>query len=204
MPVKVKVCGITNIPDALAAANLGADMVGFVFAKSPRMIAPEIATQITSILPESVEKVGVFVNEPADVVRSVASRCGLTLVQLHGEQTPEFCPGLGVPVIKSLRIGRGRVPDPGDWAGVAKFLLLDTYVPGKAGGTGETFDWGLARGLAGKIPFILAGGLGPDNVASAIRAAKPFAVDAASGLEISPGRKDHEKMARFIRRAKEV
>ncbi len=200
----MKICGITRLEDGLAAAELGADMVGFVFAKSPRRVAPEAAAEIISRLPRTVEKVGVFVKEPAERVIDVAERCGLTIVQLHGEEPPEFYRALPVPVIKVFSLGRGRPPDPSRYADSVDYFLLDTFVPGLAGGTGRSFDWSLARGFGGSLPIIVAGGLNPENVQHAIKAANPFAVDAASGIESSPGIKDRGKMAEFIKRAKEV
>lgn len=200
----MKICGITRLQDGLAAAKMGADMVGFVFAKSPRRVAPEAAAEIISKLPRDVEKVGVFVEEPAQRVNDVTDRCGLTIVQLHGEEPPEFYRAVTVPVIKVFSLGRGPAPDPARYVDEVDYFLLDTFVPGLAGGTGRSFDWSLARGFGGSVPTIVAGGLNPENVRQAIKAASPFAVDVASGIESSPGIKDRAKMAEFINRAKEV
>lgn len=195
---------MTRPEDGLAAAKMGADMLGFIFAKSPRRVEPGVAAEIISRLPETVEKVGVFVEEPADKVADIAEKCGLTLVQLIGDISPEACRSLPVPAMKVFHLGREKNPDPAPYEGVVDFFLLDTFVPGLPGGTGKTFDWSLARGFGGTVPIIVAGGLNPGNVGAAIAAANPFGVDVASGTESSPGIKDHAKMAEFIKRAKEV
>lgn len=202
---QVKICGITNLEDALAAVEAGAEMLGFNFyRRSPRYIEPPAARRLVEQLPPGVLSVGVFVNEgrPEEVLR-LASEAGVGAVQLHGAETPEFCAALGgLETIKALRVG-------GDFRveSVASFrvgaVLLDAYVPGEWGGTGRTFDWGLARRareLAARL--ILAGGLTPGNVAAAVRAVGPFAVDACSGVEVAPGRKSPDLIRRFVETAR--
>lgn len=200
--VRVKICGITSIEDALAAVSFGADALGFIFAPSPRRVTMEEVRAIVRRLPPLVTKVGVFVNESVDRVEEIQDLCGLDMVQLHGDETEEEVTRLGNGVIKAVRV-RGAVP-PRDDAFSSATLLLDTYSPEAEGGTGRAFDWLLAAGPARRRPIILAGGLTPENVAEAVEMVRPHAVDVASGVECEPGRKDHEKLARFIRRAKAV
>lgn len=204
MRVRIKICGITRLEDALAAAELGADALGFnLWPGSPRFVPPEAARAIVSRLPPFVTPVGVFVNQPRAEVMRLAAAAGVALVQLHGDEAPPDCEGLGLPVIKAF-----RVAGPEDLEAIPAYrsaaaVLLDSRSDG-FGGSGRAFDWGLARRAAGARPLILAGGLSPGNVARAIRAVRPFAVDAASGLESSPGVKDREKMALFVRAAQEA
>ena len=197
--VRIKICGITNTEDAAAAAELGADAVGFVFAPSPRQLSPEKAREIIMALPPLVQAVGVFVDEGAEKVASIADFCRLDLLQFHGKESAAYCARFGRRVIKAVRVrNRGGLEGCSEYSSVVDALLLDTYVSGRSGGTGLTFDWNLALEAKRYGRIILAGGLNPDNVAAAISAAKPYAVDASSGLEQKPGVKDHEKMARFI------
>jgi phosphoribosylanthranilate isomerase len=198
--VRVKICGVTCIQDALAAVRSGADALGFVFADSPRRITPEAARRIARELPPFAARVGVFVNAPISEIRRMASFCTLTAIQLHGDEHDAMIEALALPVIKALRAAPGA-PDP-TTAYPNAALLLDTYAAGKMGGTGKTFDWRLAVDVAKIRPIILAGGLNPENVADAVRMVRPFAVDVSSGVEIEPGRKDHAKVQRFIREAK--
>ncbi|HJR06159.1 MAG TPA: phosphoribosylanthranilate isomerase [Pyrinomonadaceae bacterium] len=199
--VKVKVCGITNLEDALAALEAGADALGFNFyARSPRYIAPEDARRIIRALPASMFCVGVFVNEvDAETVAGKAETAGVAAVQLHGDESPEYCAALGVHrVIKALRVGEDFAPEQ-----AAQFpsesILLDAYSPRARGGTGETFDWELARRTRELVAQLyLAGGLTPDNVASAITAVRPFAVDVCSGVELAAGQKDAVRMRAFV------
>ena len=201
---KVKICGITNLEDALLAVKFGADALGFNFyEKSPRYIRPEKAREIIDQLPENILKVGVFVNEEMNKVVDIAGAAGLDAVQLHGEETPEFAAELkiksGLEIIKAFRVS----PDfkPGD---ILKYkvdaVLLDAYSPNEHGGTGETFDWTMARKIGSKM--YLAGGLSPENIAEAIAAVRPYAVDACSRLEITKGVKDQDKVKRFIENVK--
>jgi phosphoribosylanthranilate isomerase len=197
--IKIKICGITNLEDAEKAVELGADALGFIFSKSPRRVDAEIATEIIKALPPFITTVGVFVNESMDVVKHIASVCRLNVLQFHGDELPEFCSLFGRKIIKSFRV---KNPDdlsmlPG-YKGIVSAYLLDSRVKGKRGGTGEIFDWELAK-IA--IPYgrvILAGGLTPENVVEAIKAVNPYAVDVSTGVESAPGKKDFEKMKRFV------
>ena len=199
--VKVKVCGITNLEDAKTALDAGADALGFNFySRSPRYIAPDAARRIISVLPRQALCVGVFVNEesPATVART-AEASGVRFVQLHGDESPEYCAEVGGhQVIKALRVGKDFAP-----AQAAQFpagaILLDAFSAHARGGTGETFDWGLARRTREVVAQLyLAGGLTPENVAGAIAAVEPYAVDVCSGVEIAPGRKDAARVHAFI------
>ncbi|MBE0595687.1 MAG: phosphoribosylanthranilate isomerase [Desulfuromonadales bacterium] len=199
--VRVKICGITNIEDARQAAVSGADAIGVVFfAQSPRCVTPEQARRIVLALPPLVAAVGLFVNEAPESIREIASFCGLTALQLHGDEQPQECQLPPWRVIKAL-----RVRDSSSLAGLDAWpvsaLLLDAWAEGSYGGTGKTFDWSLATTASGR-PIILAGGLTPENVAEAVRVVRPWAVDVSSGVEAAPGRKDPAKVAAFIRAAK--
>ncbi len=198
--VRIKICGITNLEDALLAASLGADALGFIFyAKSPRKVAPEEARAIIAQLPPLVTTVGVFVNEDAALVRELATRVGLDWVQLHGTETPQYCRSLGRRVIKGFRIkDKSSLQELEPYRGAVQALLLDTYKKGQTGGTGETFDWQLAAEARQYGPIILAGGLTPENVARAIETARPQAVDVASGVEAAPGKKAPDKLKKFF------
>jgi phosphoribosylanthranilate isomerase len=205
MPVKVKICGITRLADAIAAAEAGADALGFVFyEQSPRCVSVEAAAAIIRALPPFVLKAGVFVNAPEDAVLRAIRQCQLNLLQFHGDEPPEYCRQFGLLSIKAFRIRDAAslqlLPHyPTDaW-------LLDAYHPAQPGGTGEQFNWDLA--LAARAwgrPIFLAGGLTPENVAQAVRRARPYAVDVSSGVEAAPGRKDHAKIKAFIQAAKTV
>jgi phosphoribosylanthranilate isomerase len=199
---RVKICGITNLEDALFAAETGADALGFVFyAKSPRCIAPDRAREIILRLPPFVAKVGVFVNEELDRMREIMAHCHLDYAQLHGDETPEQVTVLAPRAIKAVRVrSAADVERLSDYRAAA--YLLDAYHPTKPGGTGETWDWELAAVAKQYGPIILAGGLTPDNVATAIQRVHPYAVDVSSGVEAAPGIKDHQKVQRFIIAAK--
>jgi phosphoribosylanthranilate isomerase len=199
--IRIKICGITNLDDALLAAELGADALGFIFyPKSPRKVEPEAARSIIAQLPPFVAAVGVFVDEAAAVVQELAGRVGLDWVQLHGQESPEYCRNLGRKVIKGFRIqDEGSLRRLAGYQGAAQALLLDTYKKGQVGGTGEIFDWHLARKAKKYGPIILAGGLTSENVAMAIATAGPAAVDAASGTEVAPGKKDPAKLRAFFK-----
>ena len=202
MTVRIKICGITNQEDALAAARLGADAIGFVFATSPRKVSVESAREIIKALPPFVQTVGVFVDEDPERVSSITDMCGLDILQLHGNESVDYCSSFSCRVIKAVRMqSRDELKNLSKYLDVVDALLLDTYVPNKLGGTGITFDWQLAVEARRYGRIILAGGLNPENVAAAISMVKPYAVDASSGLERSPGVKDHEKMAQFIKEA---
>jgi phosphoribosylanthranilate isomerase len=201
--VRIKICGITNLEDALLAAELGANALGFIFyAKSPRKVDAETAHSIIAQLPPFVAAVGVFVDEAAAVVQELAAKVGLDWVQLHGQESPEYCRNLGRRVIKAFRIqDEDSLRQLAEYQGAAQALLLDTYKKGQVGGTGEVFDWQLARKAKQYGRIILAGGLSSDNVAVAIATAQPAAVDAASGTEAAPGKKDPEKLRAFFEAA---
>ncbi len=201
--VRVKVCGITNIQDATAAHLYGADALGFVFAKSPRRVERETVRDIIRALPPFTQLVGVFVNEVPEVVAETVRYCRLNCVQLHGDEPPDYCAGFDWPVVKAFRVGtREDIERIRSYRGRVSALLLDTYQPGLAGGTGRTFDWSIAAEARDMGPLVLAGGLDPDNVRAAVQVVRPYAVDVSSGVEMSPGLKDHEKMRLFIGRAK--
>jgi len=199
--VRVKVCGITNLEDALAAVDSGADALGFIFAPSPRRVTPEQATDIVAALPVFVNKVGVFLDHPLNEVLSIMKMCGLDTAQLHGTESADYCRALFPGVIKSFRVKDGSVLAhlPQYRAGA---YLLDGYDPVLPGGTGQGFDWDIARRAAQHGPIILSGGLNPDNVNRAIAQASPYAVDVCSGVESAPGRKDHGKLRAFVEAAR--
>jgi phosphoribosylanthranilate isomerase len=204
MAVRIKICGITNEEDALAAARFGADALGFIFAPSPRRISPQKARKIIKALPALVQTVGVFVDENPGEVASVAERCGLDILQFHGNESPDYCDSFAQWVIKAVRLrNRQDIKNLANYDGVVHALLLDTYVPNKLGGTGVTFNWEWAVEAEKYGRIILAGGLNPENVTAAIRIVKPYGVDTSSSLENSPGVKDHEIMAQFIERVRQ-
>ncbi|MEI8042850.1 MAG: phosphoribosylanthranilate isomerase [Verrucomicrobiota bacterium] len=199
MSAKVKICGITNLPDARAAADAGADVLGFVFyERSSRFVSLESAAEIIRELPPFMIKAGVFVNAPEDFVLRAVRDCGLNLLQFHGDETPDYCLQFGLMSMKAF-----RVRDASSLEAVRSYptdaWLLDAYNPDKLGGTGEAFNWDLAReAQTWGRPIFLAGGLNPGNAAEAIRRARPYALDVSSGVEASPGRKDHAKVRAFI------
>ena len=199
--VRIKICGITNLEDALLAADLGANALGFIFyAKSPRSIEPEAAREIIRQLPPLVLSVGVFVNAEAALVQELAARVGLDWVQLHGQESPEYCRSLGRRVLKGFRMkDAASLQELPAYQGAVQALLLDTYRRGQTGGTGEAFDWELAVRAQGYGPIVLAGGLTAANVAQAVATVRPQAVDVASGVEAAPGKKDPEKLRAFFR-----
>ena len=204
MTVWIKICGITNEEDGLAAAHFGADALGFIFAPSPRRISPEKAQEVIKALPPLVQTVGVFVNEDRATVSSLAEMCGLDVLQFHGNEPADYCDSFDHPVIKAVRLkNRQDLKSLAKYDGVVHALLLDTYVPDKLGGTGVTFNWEWAAEARNYGRIILAGGLNPANVTAAIRIAKPYGVDASSSLEHCPGIKDHAKMAQFIERVRQ-
>jgi len=199
MTVRIKICGITNEEDALAAARFGADALGFIFAPSPRRISPEKALEIIKVLPPLVQTVGVFVDEDPGEVSSVAEKCGLDILQFHGSEPADYCESFDRRVIKAIRLrNRQDLKILAKYDGVVHALLLDTYVADKLGGTGMTFNWEWAAEAVKYGRIILAGGLNPANVAAAISIVRPYGVDASSSLEHSPGLKDHEKIMQFI------
>ena len=190
---RIKVCGITDLAEAEAIAALGVDALGFIFVKSsPRFVAVEKARTIVASLPPFINAVGVFMDEKVDLVNDIAGYCGLTMIQLHGGESPDYCRAMCRPVLKAFRVREEALPVFEPYRHCVKGFLLDTYRQGQAGGTGETFNWGLVQQLALPGPLVLAGGLTPDNVAAALALARPLAVDVNSGVESSPGRKDLE------------
>jgi phosphoribosylanthranilate isomerase len=198
--VRVKICGITNRRDALMAVDLGANALGFVFAPSPRQISPEAVRVVAEALPPFVQTVGVFVNEDLPVIRKIMDFCGLNLIQLHGNESPEFCRELMPQTIKAFRLKNGSSLVPiRRYTGQVKAIVLDAYQKGIKGGTGRVFDWnlGVRAGELG-IPIILSGGLTPSNIQSAISAVKPYAVDVSSGIEERPGKKSPLLMKQLI------
>ncbi len=204
MNVRVKVCGITRLEDALLASDLGADAIGFNFvAGSPRRITPEKAREIGAALPPFIVRVGVFADEPAASLGAMARRAGVQWLQLHGDEPPEVCSRLPLPWYKAHRVTPEFQPED-----VARYhapiFLLDGYAPGLRGGTGRPFDWGVARRASAYGRVILAGGLAVDSVAAALAASRPYAVDVNSGVESSPGIKDHRLLAEFMRRVDEA
>ncbi len=203
--VRVKICGITSLDDALGCAEAGADALGFVFwEKSRRAVTVEKVSRIISGLPPFVTTVGVFVNEGADVVNAAAREAGLDAVQLHGDEPPELCREINSRVIKAFRVKDGRLLGRGIDRYRLSAYLLDTYAEDAPGGTGKAFDWAAAQRAKKYGRVILSGGLTPDNVRDAIRAAGPYAVDVSSGVEKSPGVKDMKKVSSFIKRAKKT
>ncbi|MBP1753010.1 MAG: N-(5-phosphoribosyl)anthranilate isomerase [Geobacteraceae bacterium] len=200
--VRVKICGITNAADALTAVEAGADALGFVFyEESPRSVTPETAADIIRGLPPFVSTVGLFVNADIGFVNAVSEKCRLDRVQLHGDESPDFCRRVERPVVKVIRIrGEESLLAMKDYH-VSAFLL-DAYSPRAYGGTGLTFNWELARNAKKFGPMILAGGLTAANVREGVVQVQPYAVDVSSGVEASPGRKDPAKVKEFIKRAK--
>ena len=213
----IKICGTTNLEDALAAAEAGADALGFVFAPSPRRISPRDAARIIAALPAALEKVGVFVNQSVELVLDTVHRTGLTGVQLHGEEDGRFARRLRdeyrsgqlrvIKVVSMREVGQGTgkglvIAAQKDAAKMFSALLLDSGGNGKRGGTGATFDWQeaapMVRLLAKRIALIVAGGLNPDNVAKALRTFHPWGVDVVSGVEQAAGKKDAGKLRAFI------
>ena len=199
MPTRIKICGITRIEDALAAARLGTDAIGLVFwPQSARAVMPARAREIVAALPPFVSSVGVYVDPEAEWVEQTASVAGLNLLQFHGDESPEFCSQFSLPYIKAVRVKAGV--DLLQYAtrySSARGLLLDTYVEGTPGGTGDAFNWSLIPQRL-PLPLILSGGLHPGNVTTAIKQVQPWAVDVSSGVEAAKGIKDAEKIAAFM------
>ena len=200
--VRVKICGITSLEDALFAVQAGADALGFVFHEaSPRNIQPDRATAIIDVLPPFVQVVGLFVNADRTFVNAIADQCRLDIIQLHGDEPPEYCDAIRRRVIKVFRVRDSASLEPIRTYRVAG-ILLDTYSPKAYGGTGLTFNWDIAAEAAKSCAVILAGGLNPENVREAVDRVAPYGVDVSSGVEAAPGRKDPAKVSEFIRSAK--
>lgn len=203
--VKVKICGITNLEDALEAVAHGADALGFVFfKKSPRYISPSKAKAIIKKLPPFISTVGVFVNENKKNIEKIADQTGINIIQLHGDERPQACRLLR-PVIKAFRVKSLECLEPlSKYKDKVTAFLLDTYTPEIFGGTGQIFNWDIAVEAKQLGKIILAGGLTPENLEQAIRWVHPYAVDVSSGVEEEKGKKDHWKMKLFIERAKRI
>ncbi|MFN3715785.1 MAG: phosphoribosylanthranilate isomerase [Thiobacillus sp.] len=203
MAVRVKICGITRVEDLRMACDAGADALGFVFYdKSPRNVSIETAAMLVRGLPPFVHSVGLFVDAAPASIETVLASVPLDLLQFHGDETPSECARYGRPFVKAVRVKAGTdlLKCAADF-GAARGLLLDAYVPGVPGGTGERFDWSLIPENL-PLPVVLSGGLDPDNVAEAVRRVRPWAVDVSSGVEAAKGIKDAAKVARFISQAK--
>lgn len=199
----VKICGITRLEDARYCAGAGADMIGFVqHPESPRYIAPESVRPMLAWL-HGPESVGVFVNKTAEEVNRAVETAGFQWAQLHGHETPETCAAIGVPVIKAFRVLHDASPEQlrvlmEPYRDVARFFLLDTYHTSLWGGTGESFNWRLARELAGEFPLLISGGIAADNIAEALDTIRPLGVDLSSSVESAPGIKDFDKLGAFF------
>jgi len=204
--MRIKFCGVTRLEDAREAARLGAWAVGVNhWQETPRRCDPDVVAAIGAELRRRLEVVGVFVNAPLDEIARAVEDESLTMVQLHGGEGPAFCREVarrtGSQVVKAMRVRSGADIQAAEAYRTA-YHLLDAHRPGQPGGTGESFEWDLLARRRSKVPLILAGGLRPDNVGAAIAAARPFAVDVASGVESAPGIKDHALMAEFAERAR--
>jgi len=204
--VAVKICGITDYEDASIAVELGAGALGFIFADSPRQITPQKARDIIRAMPPFVKTVGVFVDEGPAAIKEIIHYCGLDLVQLHGDESPDLCCELMPYTIKALRIkDESSLRTSRIYQGKVRALLLDTYSKDKAGGTGKTFNWQLAIKIKKLgIPIILAGGLGPANIDGAVSTVRPYAVDVNSGVEERPGKKSHTLMKDLMEKVRRI
>jgi phosphoribosylanthranilate isomerase len=215
--IRIKICGITNAEDAMAAVEAGADALGFIFVEgTPRFVIPEQVAPIVRRLPPFVTAVGVFWDHPAGHVKAVAEACGLRALQFHGDEPPEDLAGFALPVIKTIKLPPvstieglpeyrvGELAQIIRYHGVASAVLLDSAARWSEGEIREPIEWRLARRrmLALRVRLILSGGLSPDNVARAIEVVRPYAVDVNSGVEAAPGRKDPDKMRRFVAAAR--
>ncbi len=196
---KIKICGITNLNDAMLALDLGADALGFIFYRdSKRYISAEDASRIISKLPPFAKTVGVFVNQGVEELKSMKTRIGFDIFQLHGEEGPDYCRRLGNSVIKAMRVKDRIIHEEVDSFPV-QALLFDAYSTAEFGGTGRSFDWGLLKGITLSKAVIVSGGLTPENVAEAIDIVNPYAVDVSSGVEDYPGKKNAVKLKAFIK-----
>jgi phosphoribosylanthranilate isomerase len=204
--VKVKICGITNKMDAMKAAALGADMLGFIlYKKSARYVEPRTIRDIANELPDSVKKVGVFVDEGADSVRALAEDSSLDVLQFHGDEDPAYCAKFkdGYGIIKAFSVkDTHSLKDANDYD--VDYILLDTHSEALKGGTGTVFDWKLIEAYEFLKPVILSGGLTPDNVMKAIQSVSPYGVDVSSGVEAAPGRKDASLLEKFFENARKA
>lgn len=196
---RVKICGLTTLEDARFASGALADYLGFIFFdESPRYIEPAKAGAIINWL-EGAKKVGVFVNQALDDVNTIATQTGIDYVQLHGNESPEYCKLIHKPVIKVFRVNDETVPEElneqlSEFEDVAEFFLFDTKIGNQWGGTGKVFDWSVLKKLKSTKPYFLSGGLTPDNVSDAVSSVYPYAIDLSSGVESAPGLKDFDKL----------
>jgi phosphoribosylanthranilate isomerase len=197
MNTKIKICGITNPKDAFLAADLGVDAIGFVFAKSPRQVEPDEVRKIVRQLPPFLATVGVFVNESQSLIQEIADFCRLHLIQWSGDEDLQYCKNLKRSYIKVFKVRDAGVLENLK-ENPSQMFLLDTYVKGKNGGTGKTFNWEIARLAKYYGRIILAGGLTPGNIREALNKVSPFGVDVSSGVEESPGKKDKRKVTQFV------
>jgi phosphoribosylanthranilate isomerase len=204
MSIEVKICGLTNLDDAIAARDYGADYLGFImYSSSPRGITASRLEEIAHGLAGSAKMVGVFVNEKPDIVARLAIEAGLHAVQIHGDELASDFSDMPVPVWRAIWVSADECrPEPSDWN--AERNLVDSAAPGEYGGTGETADWNRAAEIAAKYPVMLAGGLTLANVADAVKVVHPAGVDISSGIESEPGKKDHRKMKEFIETVKQL
>jgi phosphoribosylanthranilate isomerase len=202
MPVRIKICGITNLHDAQLAVDAGADALGFIFyPKSSRFISIGEAAEILRNLPPLIARVGVFVDADIETISQTVREAGINHIQLHGDEPPRFAQELGLPIIKAFRVAGPETLKLLSQHKVSAYLL-DSYTPGQHGGTGAKFNWDLVGSAQQfRTPVILAGGLTPENIAEAVRQTTPYAVDVSSGVEISPGKKDPVKVRAFIQAA---
>lgn len=199
MSVRIKICGITRERDAVLAAALGAEAIGFVFwPESPRAISVDAARGIMAAVPSTVVKIGVFVNKPLDEVRAVAEALGLDGLQFHGDESDEEMAAMTLPILKAVPLGQPGAEQRALNLPAAVVPLLDVFDPVRRGGTGQTVDWDVAARIAAKRPTMLSGGLTPENVVEAIRKVDPWYVDVSSGVEASPGVKDERKLRGFV------
>lgn len=199
--MKIKICGITNRQDALNAIALNIHAIGFIFHKySPRYVSPDVLESFMLDIPPFISTVGVFVNSSYEEITDILKRCKLNTIQLHGNESPEFCMKFNVPIIKAFRINNeSDITAIPDYKGIANGFLLDTKVENIHGGTGKQFDWGLAiKAKSYDIPLILSGGINSANVGKAIKMVQPYAIDLSSGVEKEPGIKDYQKIKELI------
>jgi len=207
--IRVKICGITDLQDARFVSGALADYIGFIFyEESPRFIEPSNAGAIINWI-EGPECVGVFVNQPLDDVNTIVRQAGIDMVQLHGTESPEYCDMIETPVIKAIHIRPETTADDiekaiSPYRSSVDYLMFDTRVEGKWGGTGKSFDWSLLDRLSDDIPFFLSGGLTAANVRGACETVHPFAVDVSSGVERDPGSKDYDKVDAFMEEMKKI
>src|SRR5574337_195477 len=203
--IRIKICGITSREDALAAVEAGADALGFIFVEgTPRYVEPEAAAAIAALMPPFVATVGVFIDRTPEEIEQIVRGSGLSLAQLHGQESPGTCAHLRVPFIKAIRVRGEQDLEALHIYPQARAFLLDTYVADRPGGTGRTFPWEIAAKAARQTRVILSGGLTPDNVALAVTQVRPYGIDVCSGVEASPGRKDHHKVRELIEQARKA